>query len=206
MSAFLERATPRVRDKLGLSEDAWAQVKDGFGALTIMHFAELSPYGGTALDLALLRTRMHLLINRYVSATQLRTDGEGHPIYIEPVPRAEVELLKQLTWYYVIHDPALATLQEGHARLVKTLFRHLLRWLASAETEGTLFRLPKLLQDLYTLTMREPGGQAYANAHARRARAVADYIASLTEGQALNLHDRLTGTGNHSVLDPWLAY
>lgn len=79
-------------------------------------------------------------------------------------------------------------------------------WLKKCDAESSYYRLPLRLVEIYELTGQEAGSDRYGNAEARRARAVADYIAGLTEGQALDLHGRLTGTGAPSALDPWVTY
>lgn len=202
MATFTSRAVPRLAKK---HKDAdWDAVVSKFEALVQSLFGQFRMDGGTASDLATLRSVSSLLIGQYVEAIELR--AEGKPLYVDPQIRGQVELFKQLTWHYIIHDPALATLQQGQVLLVEALFDKLVHWLAQADDEGERFRLPTRLVDLYDVTGREPGAETYANINARRARAVADYIASLTEEQAQDLFERLTGVGSHSVLDPWLAY
>lgn len=201
--AFTTRAVERLRKKY--KDTDWTTAVRRFGDVLTLEFAQFNIHNGTADGLARLRSVCSRLINSYVSSIRL-VDGP-EPIEIPPLVRAEVELFKQLTWHYVIHDPALATLQEGQSELIRRLFDRLTKWLGDAIAEKEQFRLPKRLHDLWLVTETEPGRSEYGvNEHVRRARAVADYIASLTETQAVDLYERLTGTGAHSVLDPWLAY
>ncbi|WP_110180860.1 deoxyguanosinetriphosphate triphosphohydrolase family protein [Nocardioides solisilvae] len=201
--AFTTRAVSRLRKKY--KDTDWDTAVKRFGDVLTLEFAQFNIHNGTADDLARLRSVCSRLINSYVSAIRLVEGPE--PIEIPPLVRAEVELFKQLTWHYVIHDPALATLQEGQAELLRCLFDRLTKWLDDAIAAKEEFRLPKRLYDLWMVTETEPGRSEFGvNEHVRRARAVADYIASLTETQAIDLYERLTGTGAHSVLDPWLAY
>lgn len=202
MARFTSRAVPRLAKKYPGTD--WDAVVARFTAVVQAMFAQFRIYTGAESDLATLRTTSKFLINQYVSAVEL--SPEGHPLVVSSETRGEVELFKQLTWHYVIHDPGLATMQEGQVKVVEALFDHLKEWLQRADETGTQFRLPTRLADLYRITGSEPGSGAYANPEARRARAVADYISSLTEGQAGNLFERLHGVGQHSVLDPWLAY
>lgn len=143
-----------------------------------------------------------LLINDYVSNATVGDPGEPL-LHIPPDLRAEVELFKQLTWYYVIFEPRLASLQEGHKRVVAALFKTLHRLLKVAAEEKVLSRLPRKLQWTFALTKLEEG---YLSLDARYARAVADYIASLTEAQAVDLYQRLISPTGRSVLDPWMNY
>lgn len=202
-SVFVDRAVARLRKRY--SDLDWSAVAANFTGLLFAEFGQFRNYRGTTDDLARLRSVCSRLIDTYVSSISLRNDPE--PIAVPPMVRGEVELFKQLTWHYVIHDPGLATLQEGQSKLVRGLFNSLLKWLEAAETKDEMFRLPKRLVDLYQVTAKEPGHPTYGGSKSRRrARAVADYIASLTETQALDLAQRLDGAGAHSVLDPWLNY
>lgn len=199
---FIARAVTRLEKKY--PDMDWPLVAQNFGEVLTIFFAQFRNHSGTVEDLARLRSVSRKLIDGYVSAISLVNGDE--PVVVPGEVRGEVELFKQLTWHYVIHDPALATLQEGHTHIVNGLFDLLLAWLQREETNKTEFRLPKRLLDLYKLTAIEPGHEAYAGKKSRQARAVADYIASLTETQAVDLHERLRGSGAHSVTDPWLAY
>jgi dGTPase len=164
-------------------------------------------YRGTMQNLAEMQESSRVLINRYVSAASLGTPEE--PIRVGQDYKDEVALLKQLTWQYVIHNPALATMQEGQKAVVRALFEKLTSWLKEAPQKGEKYRLPLRLLDLWHLTETEEGHSAYPRARrddARRARATADYISSLTEAQIVDLHNRISGRASQSVLDPWMGY
>lgn len=93
--------------------------------------------------------------------------------------------------------------------IVRELFDKLMEWIPKAENAGERYRLPARLLDLWRFTEREEGWEAYPkdpDNRPRRARAVADYISSLTETQAVDLYDRFTGRTGQSVLDPWMGY
>ena len=202
---FTSRAVARLEKKEKFKDVEWDRVVARFDAVLQAEFGQFNLHNGTRDDLARLRSVSSRFINSYVEAIELVAEPE--PLKIPANVRGEVELFKQLTWHYVIHDPALATLQEGHADVLRCLFKALEGWLERAVEDREAFRLPKRLFDLYVVTETEPGHAAFSgNAAQRRARAVADYIASLTETQALDLNERLTGAGGHSVLDRWLAY
>jgi dGTPase len=137
-------------------------------------------------------------------------------LYVEPQVRHEVLLLKQLTWQFVIYNPALSTLQEGQVLVIRGLFEDLSAWLERAEADEKagkrrMHRLPRRLMEWYELTATEEGASTYGQseeeaAPKRRARAVADYIASLTEGQALDLFERLRGSAPHSIMESWFRF
>jgi len=199
---FVARATPRLAKKHPDIE--WDVAAQNFGDVLTTFFAQFRMHEGTIGDVAALRSVSRRLIDSYVSAIRLEPGDE--PLYIPSLLRGEVELFKQLTWHYVIHDPALATMQVGQACVVNELFDELLTWLDQADADGTWYRLPKRLWDLYQRTGGEPGHDRYVSKAARQGRSVADYISSLTESQTVDLYERLKGSGVHSVTDPWLRY
>lgn len=136
-----------------------------------------------------------ILIDRYVRAATLDASGR---LEIGPEPKQEVFVLKQLTWFSVIQDPTLAALQRGQEAMITSLFTDLHAWLGDKDEES---RWPTRLHQLFALARTE----TYATEEARRARAVADFISSLTEDQARDLHARLRGGAAFSIQDRWLA-
>jgi dGTPase len=202
LATFVSTATSRLSSKPGY--DA-AGAAEAFRDILKLGFTSVRHYRGAARDLAALHKTSSFLINRYASA--VRVQGGDQPLHVPASIRHEVDMLKQLTWHYVIHDPSLATLQQGHTKIVELLFDALTEWLRVSESDGSTYRLPTRLRELYRITDEEEGSDVYQGDPARRrARAVADYISSLTEDQALDLHERLSGVAKHSVLDPWMAY
>lgn len=156
-------------------------------------FALTGPYDGTRVQRVALRAATGQQISQYLQATTLSPDGHGeHALQVPEEIRDEVNLLKELTWYYVIDRPSLALQQEGQARVVRDLFE--LYWdVVHGRRRRAL--LPRARLD--ELTALE-GGDASA---ADRARLVADVVASLTEEDALRLHGRMTGADLGSLLD-----
>jgi dGTP triphosphohydrolase len=74
------------------------------------------------------------------------------------------------------------------------------------EHPDELRRLPVALRSYYELSRGDPGMQAWARQDDELigARAVVDFISSLSEGQAVELHGRLTGVVDTSAFTPWL--
>lgn len=148
---------------------------------TVRHRSEISRMGGT-------------LINRYVSAARV----EDGVFSIPPRMREQIFLLKQLTWQHVIQHPSLASLQRGQVNLITGLFDMLFAWVSD---EKKLQRVPTRLHELMLLAERDVRGAE----EARNARAVSDFICVLTEDQAVDLHDRLSGSIRGTIQDRWLA-
>jgi dGTPase len=100
----------------------------------------------------------------------------------------EVQVLKYVHQRFVLARPDLASHQRGQARLLTTLVESLLAWILDPEEAA---RLPQRLHDLIELAEAEldpsqPRGRA-------RGRAIIDFVAALTDGQAVALLDALSG-------------
>jgi len=145
------------------------------------------PYDGSRAHRQELRTLTSNLIGRYIRATRLAEHDRGAPLVKTVHAEAEIVILKQLTRDYIIDTPSLAAQQVGQRRIIEGLFRAIID--GSARGSYPDFT-PIRLRYLWDLS----GGS--------EARFAADFIASLTEGQATALYSRLFGTAAGSVLDP----
>jgi dGTPase len=153
------------------------------------------PYQGTRSQQEDLYEFTSATINIYVQATRLLPPpgDSGKGIHIDPTFRTQVELLKELTWCYVIHNPALAGHQHGQRRAIRTLFEVFNE--AAEERRWSIF--PAMVREEAVELARR--GELTA---IRRIRLVADTIAGMTDQQALRLYQRVTGLSQGSVLDP----
>jgi len=129
-------------------------------------------------------------------------------VAIDARRRRELDVLKQLTWFYVIDDPSLTTSQQGQRRVVGELFDELMAWVRRVwNVPKERRRLPVPLLNL-VLSIRDDKDAlraAASNVQRLQSRTVADYISTLTEAQALNLHQRLIGgSSSGSALENWL--
>ena len=138
-------------------------------------------------------------INKFVTQTTLAAppgkDGEG--LIRPPDVIQEVMLLKELTWTYVIENPALASHQRGQRLAIRTLFE--------AFNEAIVEKHWPLFPPFYRERAEALFEQAKAAGEipvAQRVRLVADTIASLTDRQALLLYQQFTGVSHSSMLDP----
>ena len=112
-------------------------------------------------------------------------------------------MLKELTWHYVIHNPALATQQVGYRKIVTTLFRRLFSAAASTRRDLAVFppQFREALTNLNAATRNERGDLSDAG-YKDVARIILDVISSMTEKQALRMYGRLEGIDPGSILDP----
>jgi dGTPase len=154
--------------------------------------AGLRPFDGTRSARATLRAAASVLISRYVAALSPRPKpaaGESL-VRVEISARAEVAVLKELAWFYIINRPSLATVQYGQERVIEEL--HGIYHDAAQEP-----KLHKLFPSAQQEVLREA---------AHDMRCVTDLVASLTEDLAFELYARLTGVKKGSILDAPAAY
>ena len=147
----------------------------------------VEPYDGSRGLRLLLRQRTSTLVGRYMHAFEV-SDGRAH---VDPQATVDVAVLQQLTWFYVINRPELATVQEGQ----RTIIRHLFHLLRCAARDGRAELFPALERDAIA-------GISAANDAERNSaltRVVLDYIARLSEARALELHRLLCGVAAPAV-------
>jgi len=146
-------------------------------------------YQGTTEDRVLLRIQGSELITRYVNDVSL-TNGKGAAFFeVDDELADEVMVLKDLTWYYVIENPALAILQRGQRRIIQELFDGY--WEAIENNELRLF--PAAYRERL---------ERQAKTKAAKLRAIVDLIAGLSEPAAEEIFRRMGGMVSGSVLHP----
>jgi dGTPase len=160
------------------------ELANGLDTIFSGAFFGVEPYRGSQEDRINLRYSTSYLIGEFIQAVSLI----GDKLDIDPAVKAQVAVLKELAWFYVIHDPSLATIQRGQRRIVEDL--HTIYCDAVGDRERwQLFPLGQ--RELIPLVAEE---------HARL-RLATDFVASLTEQMAYELHHRLTGVSSGSILD-----
>lgn len=158
-------------------------------------------YTGSDEDRQTLHQQTNGLIDAFFSAVRVNASGR---LVIDAAVRHEVMLIKQLTWQYVVNSPALATLQQGQTHIIETLFVRLYDWLMQ---EFQVHRLPTRLQRIRDAVRRDDAMTgALGTPEAIAARTAADYIAGLTEEQAIDLYRRLYGLSSRSILEGWVRW
>jgi dGTPase len=152
------------------------------------------PYSGTNSDRSSLRAFTAGLIATYIrDGIKLSLAGGGVKLIVLPETEMELTMLKQLTWHYVILNPSLATQQHGQRRVIHDLFT-IFRDAADHPEQRPLF--PFAFREFLE---RSDSGSDPERAELRT-RVVCDYIAGMTEKQALQLHLKLTGVRPGSAL------
>lgn len=188
IQADLEQRADR-EDKDYTKED----LRNAFHALIETLPVEES-YAGTRTQRAMLRTCTGNLIRRYVMKTRIQeNDGDGRAIVIDVGHEMEIFLLKQLTRFFVIHNPKLASQQYGKAQVIRGLFGVLLD--ASGKDR-------RRWRDILPNRCKEELENVGDDDDASRVRLVADVVSSLSDREALTLHRRFLGTEPGSALEP----
>lgn len=113
----------------------------------------------------------------------------------------EVQVLKFVHHQFVLARPDLALHQRGQARLLDTLVQALLEWILDPREEA---RLPRRLHDLVDLAEAELHPRTADRAGKARGRAIIDFVASLTDGQAVALLDALSGRSGQLWTDAFV--
>ena len=139
-----------------------------------------------------------VLINRYLADTRLRESPVGADQTVLDIPegfKQEVRMLKELTWYYVINNPALATQQYGQRKLIKDLFM-IYHEVARDERDWHVFSASTREQ----LEALENHGKTDERKR-RLTRLIVDLIAGMTEKHSIEMHRRLNGASLGSAFD-----
>jgi dGTPase len=147
------------------------------------------PYRGNRSDRSGLASFSSLLISKFINSVDIDGNKSGeNALIIDGNKELDVSVLKGLTWCYVIESQGLASQRFGQRRVISDLFEILRR---SAESKVDLAVFPGLFQEM----LEECG------TNQERLRVVADFIASMTEVQAIELHRRLIGSSLGSGID-----
>lgn len=207
---FFEHAWERISDQIGHAiskEDARTQLHE-----MCRRLLPDQDYRGTQEDRELLHAFAGELIERSVEGLRVLDGGVLRPGIGQ---LTLVELLKEMTWYYVIKRPALSSVQRGQAALLRELHHGLTDWVMEEERDLEKIadgraafnerRFPaRLLAYLRTaFAVGDRYGRTDYTPGQKVSRAVTDYIVSLTEAQAIMLNSRLTGRTEEAMLDNW---
>lgn len=159
----------------------------------VQGFLPLERFVGTRRQMERLDSLASLLIGKFTAAFVIRDEPGKRLVRIDEPTRLQVDVLKELTWRYVILRPGLATQQTGQERVIQFLFEHFREVVGKKDSEKPL--LPAGFRDLFA-----PDGPSKKSHDARLA---ADIVSGLTEQEAVMLFRRLTGHSSGSLLD-WL--
>jgi dGTPase len=156
--------------------------------LAVAEFFPNWHFSDTRSQRGFLRDMTSILVGRYIDGIGLKEPKNKTDRRVEisqPLQR-EMRMLQELTWHYVINNPNLATQQHGYKIVIKGLFDSLL----AAINDENWAVFPPGMSEL--ITDNDTTGQ--------NVRTVADFIASMSEPQAVELYQRLMGISMGSFL------
>lgn len=156
----------------------------------VMGAASVSlPFRGTRSDRASLRSFMSHLINKYIrSVSWIPNEFGEDAVRVDEDVRLEVNVLKGLTWYYVIESQSLASQRFGQRTLIRSLFEALSEAVFDEQSWSVFPGFYREYLQAGTSTDE-------------KVRLVSDFISSMTEIQAVELHQRLTGAALGSGIE-----
>lgn len=151
------------------------------------------PYAGTQTHRARLRRFTGYWIGEYINAIRVNSRLQHHARFVVIDPKAEkqVAMLKELTWHYVITDPAMAAIQHGQRRIICELFKVFSSTVSGSNLDLALF--PNYYREQLDKRADRPSHE--------RLRLVVDLISGMTERQAAAMCHRLTGTRTGSPFE-----
>jgi dGTPase len=180
------------------ASDAWwsrnkNELESAFKDVIIGLFPLPRPYSGIWEERAALRDFTSQMIGLYIGGTRLESESNRAVLKRDESSLRQVAMLKELTWTYVIESPALATQQAGQKQVIRKLHEIYL--------DAATFQ-KKNKADVFTPYFRQ---QLQKQSDPEKRRTVIDLIASMTEAQALAMHNRLVGTSVGYGLDEILS-
>jgi dGTPase len=189
-------------------KDGWITTDDAFAAAVEHVRHELvdgllaAPFDGSAQAEQSVSRFSARWTRRLIDAIDVVPDPPvraGH-VLLAPAQWHEVQVLKFVHHRFVLERPDLALHQRGQARLLATLVEALHEWLLDPDEEA---RLPRRLSELVELAHTESAGLTGADFGLpevrvdvdamARGRAIVDFVAALTDSQAVALLDALSG-------------
>ncbi|HEY9723846.1 MAG TPA: dNTP triphosphohydrolase [Oscillatoriaceae cyanobacterium] len=153
------------------------------------------PFVGNRQQRAALNFFASELIGQYVKNFSVEYREGGPFISIPEMIIKQVNLLKDIMWYYVFTDSGLASQQYGHAKVITYLFTSFME--ASTSKRSSIIPYP--FRDYLDELKAE--GRAGEDEKRLRTRIVVDLIASMTEQQALAMYQRLSGATPGTIMD-----
>lgn len=153
-----------------------------------------TPFKNTEKEIASLNKFTSYLIRRYLTVNDFDPDD----LYIDvsgPSPTLEkqdelekqVNVLKKLTFYYVIENSTLRAQQAGQVNIIERLFKE---FNENSKEQDDFYNM---IPHPYRERLRD------IKSESDRVRTVVDLICSLSERQAVEMYGRITGTSPGSL-------
>ncbi|WP_127506761.1 deoxyguanosinetriphosphate triphosphohydrolase family protein [Actinoplanes solisilvae] len=190
-------------------KDGWMADDDAFAAAVELVRAELvdgllaRPFDGSLEAEAQVAAFAATWTRRLVESVETIADPavrSGH-VQLAQAQWHEVQVLKFVQNRFVLARPDLALHQRGQGRLVASLVEALIAWLVDPDEEE---RIPSRLRDLVELAEAELPDGTPERLDRARGRAVVDFVAGLTDNQAVGLMQALSGKSRQLWTDAFV--
>lgn len=162
----------------------------------------VEPYRGERDQRVQLRTVTAGFIEIYIRGFTLARNPESGVVEVARHIQSEMQIrmLKELTWHYVIENPAMARQQHGEKKIIKDLFTTFLQIIEDEHSDYTIF--PNgVKKELEAIDQAETDGVSIETTRYARLRLIADTISGMTDTEAWRIHRRLTGIDAGSTID-----
>jgi dGTPase len=190
-------------------KDGWIADDEAFAAAVELVRAELvdgllaRPFDGSLEAESQVAAFSATWTRRLADSIQMIADPavrSGH-VQLATAQWHEVQILKFVQNRFVLARPDLALHQRGQARLLASLVEALLAWLMDPDEEE---RIPRRLRDLVELADAELPDGVPERLDRARGRAVVDFVAGLTDSQAVGLMEALSGRSRQLWTDAFV--
>lgn len=138
-----------------------------------------TPYDGGHQHRSIINEATSGLITQFITgrAIRIREPSANKSVAIDRKARRQIDLLKEITRYYVIDNPRIASIREGQREMLSKLFEIYLEVVDGKRKQALL---PQWTRDRLDSGDKPP-------------RLVADLLAGMTERQVIQTYQRLTG-------------
>ena len=192
-----------MEDGIQVSNTSVTKLFERLGESALGYPTLFEPFSGSQQERNHLDGFKSYLIGFYLNVENRKPDEENnvrvvvsgsnnqnvsYEFHVNDELKEEVDILRQLTHYYVIQDSSLMAQQQGQRRIIKELFETLYE-----EAQSDDMRLTAIPKPYSEWVDGELYGGSFTPPCNGKARAIADFISAMTEKQAIEMYERLTG-------------
>lgn len=174
-----DRFIEAAKERKGSLAKAEGSLEQALGALLGPWSLLDTPYDGGRRQQTLIDAATSSLITQFLAGEAIRIcqPSEERRVEIAPEIRLQVDLLQEVTHYYVINHPRLVSVREGQREMLRKLFEIYVEVLDQKRNQALL---PQATRD----RLRSGDGSP---------RLAADLLASMTERQVIQSYQRFQG-------------
>jgi dGTPase len=193
-NTFIEAAHEYLKHRYGVTlASLRRQLNDLIGVLPPLEHN----YAGTVKERAMIRLVTNYLMNNYIKGVSVHVNPKQGESYISLAKelRTEIALLKYLTFHYVICDPNLAVAQHAHRKIIRGLFSVFYEAASARNDKDRGFFPKRLHESIAAIHQTDPSEKLNSTM-----RCIADFIAAMSDREAIDLYQQLHGFSAKSLL------